>query len=85
MVEIGGNTYAVREQLKAMGGKWHAARRVWLVPDDRAEEARKLVAGAVKLRGNADDEKRPTHYPRTCATCRKRINYGVYCGKCEYS
>lgn len=22
--------------------------------------------------------------PRTCATCGARINYGVYCGKCEY-
>ena len=22
--------------------------------------------------------------PRTCATCGCRINYGVYCGKCEY-
>lgn len=22
--------------------------------------------------------------PRVCATCRCRINYGVYCGKCEF-
>lgn len=22
--------------------------------------------------------------PRTCATCHCRINYGVYCGKCEF-
>ena len=22
---------------------------------------------------------------RTCATCGSRINYGVYCGKCEFS
>jgi hypothetical protein len=23
--------------------------------------------------------------PRICRTCGCRINYGVYCGKCEYS
>ncbi len=23
--------------------------------------------------------------PRTCKGCGCRINYGVYCGKCEYS
>ena len=22
--------------------------------------------------------------PRACATCGARINYGVYCGKCEF-
>jgi len=22
--------------------------------------------------------------PRQCASCGQRINYGVYCGKCEY-
>lgn len=22
--------------------------------------------------------------PKTCKTCGCRINYGVYCGKCEY-
>ncbi len=76
MVEITGNTFAVREQLKALGGKWNAARKCWLVPDDKAEQARALVAGKPgKASGRA---------PRTCATCHCRINYGVYCGKCEF-
>lgn len=43
---ITGNTYPVRDQIKALGGRWNAEAKGWMVPDDRAEEARKLVAGA---------------------------------------
>jgi hypothetical protein len=43
MTKIEGNTYKHREALKAMGGKWNAAAKCWMVPDERAEEARKLV------------------------------------------
>jgi hypothetical protein len=48
MISISGNTYAVRTQLAALGGKWNAATKQWMVPADRAAEARKLVAGAAK-------------------------------------
>lgn len=41
---ITGNTYPVRQQLAALGGKWDASQKAWLVPDDKAEEARKLVS-----------------------------------------
>jgi hypothetical protein len=74
MVAITGNTFAVREQLKALGGRWDAGRKCWLVPDDKADQARALVS----------PKKGGGRRPRTCATCGSRINYGVYCGKCEY-
>jgi hypothetical protein len=44
--QIAGNTYPVKEQLKAMGGRWNPDARFWTVPDERADEARKLVASA---------------------------------------
>jgi hypothetical protein len=75
MTLITGNTYPVRDQLKAMGGRWDAARRGWFVPDDRAEEARALLP---------EGGGRPGRGPRVCKTCGCRIDYGVYCGKCEY-
>jgi hypothetical protein len=81
MVPIHGNTYHVRNQLKALGGKWHPGGKCWMVPADKADEARKLVGdataparcGGVKFA------------PRTCRQCGCRINYGAYCGKCEFS
>lgn len=43
---ITGNTYPVKEKLKAMGGRWNADERGWEVPDDKAAEAQAIVAGA---------------------------------------
>lgn len=78
--KITGNTYPVREQLKALGGRWSQSGQCWIVPDDKAEDARKLVeaAGPAKPKGCG------TFRPRTCEGCRCRINYGRFCGKCEF-
>ena len=43
---ITGNTYPVKEQIKALGGRWNAAARGWMVPTEKAAEARALVDGA---------------------------------------
>ena len=45
MVAIGGKTYPVKDQLRAMGGRWDTGASVWRVPAEKADEARKLVAG----------------------------------------
>lgn len=42
-VTIIGNTYPVRDRLKALGGRWNAAARGWDVPADREAEARAIV------------------------------------------
>lgn len=46
MTMITGNTYPVKDQLRALGGKWNRSAQGWEVPDEKAEEARALVAGA---------------------------------------
>jgi hypothetical protein len=43
---ITGNTYPVKDRLKALGGRWDPDQKAWIVPDEKAEEARKLVASA---------------------------------------
>lgn len=43
-VQIRGNTYAIREELKALGGRWNPDDKVWEVPSRRAAEAQALVA-----------------------------------------
>ena len=45
-VLITGNTYPVKEQIKALGGRWNGAAKGWDVPAEQAEAARALVAGA---------------------------------------
>ena len=43
-VLITGNTYPVKDALKALGGRWDAAEKGWRVPAANAGEARRLVA-----------------------------------------
>lgn len=45
-VLITGNTYPVKDQIKAMGGRWDPVARGWTVVARKADEARALVAAA---------------------------------------
>jgi len=85
-ITITGNTYPVKEQIKAIGGRWNKAAQGWNVPADRAEEARALVASA----GPA--EPRPAYVPRPSArrSARRRTvpagsRYSDYYYSAEYS
>jgi hypothetical protein len=62
MTAISGNTYPVKDKLREMGGRWDPEEKVWRVPDERAEEAKKLVAEAKK-----DSDSRPR--PTKCKVC----------------
>ena len=46
MVEVVGNTYAVREQLKTLGAKWDAADKCWMIAPEKEAEALQLVQAA---------------------------------------
>jgi len=51
---ITGNTYPVKDKIKALGGRWNAPRQGWEVSDDNAAECRKLVAEApISSRSNS--------------------------------
>lgn len=43
-VLITGNTYPVKDQLKALGAKWDADAKGWRVPTDKADQAQAIVA-----------------------------------------
>lgn len=47
-VAITGNTYPVKDKLSALGGRWDGELKAWMVPADKADAARKLVASAPK-------------------------------------
>lgn len=46
LVAIRGNTFPVKDQLKALGGRWNAGEKCWMVPADRAEDAQRIVDSA---------------------------------------
>ncbi len=46
LVAITGNTYPVKEQLKALGARWNGDAKAWMVAPDVAEQAKAIVAGA---------------------------------------
>jgi hypothetical protein len=88
MVAIAGNTYPVKDQIKALGGRWNADAKVWMVPADKAEEARKIVANAP--RSTYSNFRRRSNGGR-CRGCRGPIRnaphhhaMGGYCGYCAF-
>lgn len=46
LIAITGNTYPVKEQLKALGARWNGDRKAWMVAPEQAGAAQAIVAGA---------------------------------------
>jgi hypothetical protein len=69
-VRIEGNTYPVKDALKALGARWDADSKAWMVPAEKADQARALVTGAPAGQS--------AYRPRTCSVCRQReeADYG---------
>ena len=69
---ITGNTYPVKGEIKALGGKWDPEAKGWRVPETRAAEAQALVAGAAPRRiAQRDGYSRGAHR-RTGCSCGSR-------------
>lgn len=60
---VTGNTYPVKDAIKALGGRWDSASKGWRVPAPKAEEAQALVSGAPKSS--------PSATSTAAGTCRK--------------
>ena len=76
MTQITGNTYPVREQLKKLGGRWDPRLRVWMVPEDRADDARSAVSAVTHQRPALSGNTRPQ-----TGLCRRCDSYCY--GDCE--
>lgn len=46
LIPVSGNTYPVKDQLKALGGRWNADRKCWMIPEENANKAFALVQSA---------------------------------------
>lgn len=83
-VAISGNTYPVKDQLRALGGRWDADRKAWMVPEAAAAKAQALVAGTPKpaARSGRSNYGGSGYRPvRGCSACR---NIGRMCKQCQF-
>lgn len=64
--KIVGNTYPVKDSLRALGGRWNADEKAWYVPDAKADEARKLVESGA---GTVTAQVQQPYRPRKCVVC----------------
>jgi len=87
VVAISGNTYPVKDQLRALGGRWNPDARAWMVPAAKADAARALVAGAPGKapRSTGYRSRRISNYRRGTADCRRYGWDGVYGSPSYYS
>lgn len=83
LVAIKGNTYPVKDGLKALGGRWNADEKAWMVPQAHAEAAWALVSGAPKAA--------PKYSRTTCRECHGPLvnaphhsAMGGLCGSCAF-
>lgn len=80
-VLVTGNTYPVKDAIKALGGRWDAVVKGWRVPAEQAPKAQALVAGAPRQTFRpqglqaSDTWGRGTRYSRPT-----RNGYGRPCG-----
>jgi hypothetical protein len=74
-VLVTGNTYPVKDQIKALGAKWDAAAKGWRVPADKADAARALVGGTAPKPSPA---RRPGWHPCGYPGCSPH-----YCDECD--
>lgn len=91
MIAITGNTYPVKDQLKALGARWNPDQKAWMVSEDKAEQARQIVAGAGPKKQYAPRQIAGASYTRANAAYarygRKRDedNECELCGKNKYT
>lgn len=68
-VLVTGNTYPVKDAIKAMGGRWDAANKGWRVPAAKAAEAQAIVSGAPKSAPRASGARTYSRTTRTGCSC----------------
>lgn len=80
-VAITGNTYPVKDQIKALGGRWNPDQKAWMVPADKADAARRLVAGAGTTKSKSS---RSSRYNSIEQTYRRRYGWDGVRGSRSY-
>ncbi len=83
MIAITGNTYPVKNQLKALGARWNPDQKAWMVREELAAAARQIVAGAGSKKAHSNggnyDPQRFNGYGRARGGYVKQCKTGGNC------
>lgn len=60
-VAITGNTYPVKDRLKALGARWNPDSKAWMVSEDKADVARAIVSNAPRQNKNTNGRPHYVH------------------------
>ena len=80
-VAITGNTYPVKDQLKALGARWNPDQKAWMVEADKADQARKIVSGTPA--GTSSPRPFVHHKCTVCGAKADRYNRIYRSGECR--
>ncbi len=72
-VAIRGNTYPVKDQLKALGAKWDGVEKCWMIDESKQEQALAIVRAAPAKDPNAKRDFRPSRC-KQCGAAGTRYN-----------
>ena len=80
MVAVSGNTFPVKEKIKALGGRWNGDRKCWMVPADKADQAKALVAVAPRTKRSGFAPRASSGFRRfECDDCCDMVTSGTRC------
>jgi hypothetical protein len=68
-VAVTGNTYPVKEKLKALGARWNGVDKVWMVDADKLDEAQRIVASGAVAGAQRSFSSQPSFRPSRCKEC----------------
>ena len=71
---ITGNTYPVKDKLKALGGRWNTEAKGWDVPETNVEKAQALVNSA-PIQQRSTRTFRPPAQTKQCWECGSSFSY----------
>lgn len=81
MTKITGNTYPVKDQIKALGGRWNAVEKCWMIEDaSKAAQALAIVASAPKKESHGSYNPRYGSYRTPGGGSAAKVpGYSSYC------
>lgn len=62
MTKLEGNTFPIKDQVKAAGGRWDPAQKIWMVPESEHARLSALIPGKTPRAYKAPEA--PNNQPR---------------------